>query len=282
VINLLEALRRRAGLALLFISHDLPTVEFLCDRVLVMYLGRVMEIAPAADFQRTPLHPYSRRLVADAPKFGETLRAGAGAVAGETPSPISPPSGCVYDADEIAVIERDIDTVRDFGLGGVVIGPSRQDGRLDREALARLLARCDGLGVTLHRAFDLTSDPFAALETAIELGFDRILTSGQAPTAAEGAALLARLEAAAAGRVVILAAVDIDADNVGALLEATSVREVHATCTGPAEARPPGADRFGFGFPPQSAETQRVARLVAAANGALVGPSPSPPPSRDP
>jgi oligopeptide/dipeptide ABC transporter ATP-binding protein len=96
VINLLEALRRRAGLALLFISHDLPTVEFLCDRVVVMYLGRVMEIAPAADFQRSPLHPYSRRLVADAPKFGGTLRAGAGAVAGETPSPISPPSGCVF------------------------------------------------------------------------------------------------------------------------------------------------------------------------------------------
>jgi oligopeptide/dipeptide ABC transporter ATP-binding protein len=96
VINLLEALRRRAGLALLFISHDLPTVEFLCDRVVVMYLGRVMEIAPTADFQRAPLHPYSRRLAADAPKFGGSLRAGAGGVAGEAPSPISPPSGCVF------------------------------------------------------------------------------------------------------------------------------------------------------------------------------------------
>jgi copper homeostasis protein len=58
--------------------------------------------------------------------------------------------------------------------------------------------------------------------------------------------------------------VDIDAENVGALLEATSVREVHATCTGPAEAPAPGGDRFGFGYPPQSAETDRVARLVAA------------------
>ena len=98
VINLLQALSRRSGLALLFISHDLPTVEFLCDRVVVMYLGRVMEIAPAADFQRAPLHPYSRRLVADAPRFGGTLRHAAEAVAGEVPSPISPPSGCVFRA----------------------------------------------------------------------------------------------------------------------------------------------------------------------------------------
>jgi oligopeptide/dipeptide ABC transporter ATP-binding protein len=94
VINLLAALRRDAGLALLFISHDLPTVEFLCDRVVVMYLGRVMEIAPADAFQHTALHPYSRRLAADAPRFGGQLRPAA--ETGETPSPISPPSGCVF------------------------------------------------------------------------------------------------------------------------------------------------------------------------------------------
>jgi len=173
--------------------------------------------------------------------------------------------GFVYDADEIAVIERDIAAVRGFGLGGVVIGASHADGRLDRETLARLLGHCDGLGVTLHRAFDLTPDPFEALEAAIELGFDRILASGQAPTAAEGAPLLARLEAAAAGRIVILAAVAIDAENVASLIAATSVREVHATCTGPALARPPGGDQFGFGYPPQDAETDRIARLVEAA-----------------
>jgi copper homeostasis protein len=85
----------------------------------------------------------------------------------------------VYDADEIAVIERDIAAVRGFGLSGVVIGAAHADDRLDREALARLLDRCDGLGRTLHRVFDRTPDPFEALETAIDLGFDRILTSGQ-------------------------------------------------------------------------------------------------------
>jgi len=96
VINLLQALRAEMGLALLFISHDLPTVEFLCDRVVVMYLGRVMEIAPAAEFARAPLHPYSRRLAADAPRLGARLATGEADVGGETPSPLSPPSGCVF------------------------------------------------------------------------------------------------------------------------------------------------------------------------------------------
>ena len=93
VINLLHALRETAGLALLFISHDLPTVEYLCDRVVVMYLGRVMEIAPAADFQRAPLHPYSRMLARDAPRFGGRLEARAEVGADATLA-----TGCVFRA----------------------------------------------------------------------------------------------------------------------------------------------------------------------------------------
>jgi oligopeptide/dipeptide ABC transporter ATP-binding protein len=96
VINLLLSLRDELGLALLFISHDLPTVEFLCDRVVVMYLGRVMERAPAAQFQRAPLHPYSQMLVLSAPRFGERLGRSVSADGGETPSPLAPPSGCVF------------------------------------------------------------------------------------------------------------------------------------------------------------------------------------------
>jgi len=96
VINLLHDLRQGRGLALLFISHDLPTVEFLCDRVVVMYLGRVMEIAPAADFQRAPLHPYSRELVEDAPRFGGRLRVGARSVADEADSRPTDRTGCVF------------------------------------------------------------------------------------------------------------------------------------------------------------------------------------------
>ena len=99
VINLLQDLRQRLGLALLFISHDLPTVEFLCDRVVVMYLGRVMEIAPAEDFQTSPLHPYSKMLVEDAPRFGRALRSTPYAAGNaDTPASTSPltPIGCVF------------------------------------------------------------------------------------------------------------------------------------------------------------------------------------------
>ncbi|WP_281799063.1 ABC transporter ATP-binding protein [Komagataeibacter rhaeticus] len=67
VINLLRSLRERLGLAMAFISHDLPTVMFLCDRVIIMYLGRVMEIAPIGAFRMQPFHPYSRTLLALAP-----------------------------------------------------------------------------------------------------------------------------------------------------------------------------------------------------------------------
>ena len=170
-----------------------------------------------------------------------------------------------YNDDEINVIEKDIAAARDFGLSGVVLGAARQDGRLDRDLLRRLLDQCDGLGKTLHRVFDLVPDPFESLEVAIDLGFDRILTSGQAPTALEGAPLLGRLVAAADGRIVILAACDIDAGNVAELVRATAVREVHATCGGQGV---PGyreeEDRFGFGYSPTSADPAAVGRLVAA------------------
>jgi oligopeptide/dipeptide ABC transporter ATP-binding protein len=92
VINLLQRLRQDLGLALLFISHDLATVAYLCDRVVVMYMGRVMEIAPAAAFASAPLHPYSRRLLADAPKFGGAL----GPTSPEPPVPADRATGCVF------------------------------------------------------------------------------------------------------------------------------------------------------------------------------------------
>ena len=91
-----------------------------------------------------------------------------------------------YSAVEVAMIADDIDAARDAGLTGVVIGASRDDGTLDADALGRLVKAAAGLDLTLHRAFDLVPDPFAALETAIALGFRRILTSGCARTVSLG------------------------------------------------------------------------------------------------
>jgi len=96
VINLLRDLQQRLGLTMLFISHDLAVVEYICDRVIVLYLGRIMEIAPSAELYAQPRHPYTRALLSaipspdpDAPRDRQILK-------GDIPSPANPPSGCVF------------------------------------------------------------------------------------------------------------------------------------------------------------------------------------------
>ncbi len=95
VINLLADLRARHGLALLFIGHDLSVVRHLSDRVAVMYLGRIVEEAPAAQLFRTPAHPYTQALLAQMPRL-ETGRKQFAALSGELPSPLHPPPGCAF------------------------------------------------------------------------------------------------------------------------------------------------------------------------------------------
>jgi peptide/nickel transport system ATP-binding protein len=96
VINLLADLRERLSLTMLFISHDLDVVEYLCDRVVVLYLGHVMEIAPTAELFARPLHPYTRALLASSPKPDPTVEGNAVPLQGDIPSPVNPPSGCVF------------------------------------------------------------------------------------------------------------------------------------------------------------------------------------------
>lgn len=96
VINLLAELRERLALTMLFISHDLDVVEYLCDRVVVLYLGHVMEIAPTAELFARPLHPYTRALLAASPKPDPTVQSHAVPLQGDIPSPVNPPSGCVF------------------------------------------------------------------------------------------------------------------------------------------------------------------------------------------
>ena len=96
VINLLADLRERLSLTMLFISHDLDVVEYLCDRVVVLYLGHVMEVAPTAELFERPLHPYTQALLAASPKPDPTIESTAVPLQGDIPSPMSPPSGCVF------------------------------------------------------------------------------------------------------------------------------------------------------------------------------------------
>ncbi|WP_213955043.1 MULTISPECIES: ABC transporter ATP-binding protein [unclassified Variovorax] len=96
VINLLADLRERLSLTMLFISHDLDVVEYLCDRVVVLYLGKVMEVATTAELFERPLHPYTQALLAASPKPDPLQATEAIALKGDIPSPIAPPSGCVF------------------------------------------------------------------------------------------------------------------------------------------------------------------------------------------
>ena len=96
ILALLRELRAERGLALLFVSHDLGAVRALCDRVAVLYLGRVMEEASAEALFRDPRHPYTRALLSASPSRPGRARGPRIVLSGEIPSPAAPPSGCVF------------------------------------------------------------------------------------------------------------------------------------------------------------------------------------------
>ncbi|NTF90904.1 ABC transporter ATP-binding protein [Agrobacterium rhizogenes] len=96
VINLLRDLQQRLGLTMLFISHDLAVVEYICDRIIVLYLGRIMEIAASSELYVSPQHPYTRALLSAIPSPDPDARRDRQILKGDIPSPANPPSGCVF------------------------------------------------------------------------------------------------------------------------------------------------------------------------------------------
>ncbi len=96
IINLLEDLRERLGLAMLFISHDIAVMEYLSDRIAVIYLGRLMEVGPSEELCRNPKHPYTEALLSALPDPDPSRRGKRVLLSGDIPSPANPPSGCVF------------------------------------------------------------------------------------------------------------------------------------------------------------------------------------------
>lgn len=147
--------------------------------------------------------------------------------------------------DDIAIACTSIRTTREFGLAGVVIGAER-DGALDQAAMNAMIDAAGDLHVTLHRVIDVVTDPIAALETAIELGCKRVLTSGGASTAADGRDLLRQLHGASQGRIEVMAGGGINDRTLPVLMADTELTSFHASCTTEEQLSPEYVAR-GFG-----------------------------------
>lgn len=132
-----------------------------------------------------------------------------------------------YSRHEMEIMKSQIRALKHAGVEGVVIGVLDEDGNLNLSAMKELMAEAEGLSITLHRAFDMCRDPFQAMDEAIALGVDTILTSGQQQSAWEGRELLAQLIEKAAGRIDIMAGAGIGAGAITKLLPVTKGTSYH-------------------------------------------------------
>ena len=136
----------------------------------------------------------------------------------------------VYTEEETQAMLEAIRLCRELGVNGVVIGALTSAGEVDLPLMRRLIAAARPLSVTFHRAFDETADPLAALEDVIALGCDRLLTSGHAPDAFTGRALIGELVRRAAGRIVVMAGCGVRPGNIAEIARACAAPEYHSSC----------------------------------------------------
>jgi copper homeostasis protein len=151
--------------------------------------------------------------------------------------PIIRPRGgdFLYTKDEFEIMKNDIKLCKELGCEGIVIGLLNMDGTIDMTRTSELIGLAYPLEVTFHRAFDRCKDPFAALEELIEIGCQRILTSGQKPTVSEGVDLIAELNKKADDRIIILPGSGVRKDNIKMLAEKIGCLEFHSSLRGKAK-----------------------------------------------
>lgn len=133
----------------------------------------------------------------------------------------------LFNDAEFAAMASDIETAKAEGADGVVIGQLNADGFVDVAHTCELMTLARPMAVTFHRAFDMTPDPFAALETLVDLGIDGILTSGQAASVLEGLPMIAELVKRAGDRIVIIPGGGITPRNVDRIVAAARPKEIH-------------------------------------------------------
>jgi copper homeostasis protein len=139
------------------------------------------------------------------------------------------PGGFAYSAADFRVMLRDLALTVEHGADGIVCGILQEDGTIDMPRSSQLMRAAQPCPVVFHRAFDVTPDPFAALEQLIDLGIRRVMTSGQEESASLGVPLIADLVRRAAGRIEVLPASGIRRSNVADLVARTGCDQVHAS-----------------------------------------------------
>lgn len=138
----------------------------------------------------------------------------------------------LYTDEEFAIMLQDVKVCKAFGCDGVVIGMLQADGSIAVDRCKKLVEAAYPLGVTFHRAFDRSRDPFEALEQLVDMGCERILTSGQRPSATDAVELIAQLNQVADGRIVIMPGSGVRPENVKMLATRTGCREFHTSLRG--------------------------------------------------
>lgn len=190
------------------------------------------------------------------PSYGMTKRAKAVAGPVGVHVMIRPRGGdFCYSDDEFAAMKEDITALKQLGADGFVFGLLEPEGSIDIERTGELITLCRPASVTFHRAFDMAKDPLASLDVLIDLGVNRLLTSGQAPGVLEGAPLIRQLIERAAGRVVIMPGGDISARNAARIVRETGAAEIHFAALelqpGPMRYRNPDVFMGGTLRPPE-------------------------------
>ena len=138
-------------------------------------------------------------------------------------------SDFVYNDDEMDIIKRDVMKCKELGMDGVVIGFLTPVGEIDVEKTTEIVKLARPMSVTFHRAFDMCKDPYNALDELIEIGVDRILTSGQKNMAPEGIDLITKLVRKAGDRIIIMPGAGLEVENIAEFHAKVGAKEYHST-----------------------------------------------------
>jgi copper homeostasis protein len=178
-----------------------------------------------------------------------------------------------YSHNEFMAMKYDIESAKGLGASGVVIGMLNEDGTIDVKRIQDLVDLARPMRVTFHRAFDMSLDPYEALETLITLGIDRVLTSGQEVSVLEGIDTIKALVDQAGDRIIVMPGGDITARNIGKIAKASGAKEFHFAAMSSQESRMVYRNHRPFmggalrppEFSRMDTDSQRVAEIIRLA-----------------